>query len=63
MVYLKKFKLLDAFMEHKVTEREVRRIFNSYYPLGIFPLKELENIEFNNIVIARQNEMTEFVEV
>ena len=51
MVYLKNFKLLDAYMEHKVTEREIRRIFNSYYPLGIFPLKEFEYIEFENITI------------
>lgn len=51
MVYLKSFKLLDDYKEHVVTGIERRRIFNSYYPLGIFPLREFEDIDFENITI------------
>ena len=51
MIYLKTFKLLNDYQEKKLTEIERRRIFNNYYPLGIFPLKELEDIKFSNITI------------
>lgn len=51
MVYLKKFNLLDAYEEHILTEIERRRIFNSYYPLGIFTLKDFKTINFSNITI------------
>ena len=51
MVYLKKFELLNDYQEHVLTEIERRRIFNNYYPLGIFPLKEFKTIEFDNITI------------
>lgn len=51
MIYLKSFKLLDDYNEHIVTEMEQRRIFINYYPLGIFPLKDFQNIEFDKITI------------
>ena len=51
MIFLKNFKLLNDYQEKVLTEIERRRIFNSYYPLGIFPLKELEDIKFENITI------------
>ncbi len=51
MVYLKKFELLNDYQEHVLTEIERRRIFNNYYPLGIFSLKEFKKIEFDNITI------------
>jgi len=37
MIYLKKFYLLDELEEHNLlTYLETRRIFNSYYPIGLF---------------------------
>lgn len=52
MIYLKSFNLLDELMEHHVIcDFEVRNIFNSAYPLGMFPLKELDKITFDNITI------------
>ncbi len=52
MVYLKSFNLLNEDEEHCViTECEVRKIFNSAYPLRIFPLKNFRKIEFDNITI------------
>lgn len=52
MIYLQSFKLLDEDAEYNIARfREKRRIFNNYYPLGIFLDKMLLNIEFNNITI------------
>ena len=51
MVYLKKFSLLDAYEENVLTQIERRRIFKSYYPLGLFTGKDFKNIEFSNITI------------
>ncbi len=52
MIYLKSFSLLTEIEEHKiVTEHEIRRIFNSAYPIGMFPLRDLEKINFDNITI------------
>ena len=49
MVYLKKFELLDARKEQLCLDG--RTIYTNYYPLEIFPKKELNNIEFDNITI------------
>jgi len=51
MIYLKSFNLLNNHQEYIVKDMERRRIFNNYYPLGIFTQKEFENITFNNITI------------
>ena len=50
MVYLKKFKLLDEDAEHAIIGGKLN-IYNDMYPLGIFPLKEFKNIEFEPITI------------
>lgn len=51
MIYLKKFNLLNDFQEDLILRKEVRRIFNSTYPLHLFPLKNLEEINFSDITI------------
>ena len=52
VIYLKNFTLLNDIEEHGIVVGEERRkIFNNYYPLNIFPNKEFEDIEFNNITI------------
>jgi predicted ATPase len=52
MIYLKSFNLLTEIEEHEIiTLYEVRKIFNSTYPIGMFPLRDLEKITFNNITI------------
>ena len=51
MVYLKKFTLLNDYEEHTLTEIERRKIFNNYYPMGIFTRKDFKNIELENITI------------
>ena len=51
MIYLKSFKLLDAEEEHIVLECDNRKIYNNFYPLNIFPLKQLEEINFDSITI------------
>lgn len=52
MVYLKKFNLLDANQEHDIVSyQEIRRIFNNYYPIGIFSRKDFYEINFDNITI------------
>lgn len=51
MIYLKKFELLNENQEHNLFDRERRRIFNSYYPIGIFSQKEFEEITFDRITI------------
>lgn len=50
MVYLKHFKLLDEMDEHYIAF-DKKNIFNSAYPLTIFPEKGLEKIEFEPITI------------
>ena len=43
MIYLKEFTLLNEDNEHSlVFDIEKRRIFNSYYPVGIFSIKNFE---------------------
>ncbi len=52
MIYLKKFELLDEQQEHAVVfYQERRRIFNSYYPIGIFTQNDFKEIEFDRITI------------
>lgn len=51
MVFLKKFKLLNSYEEHNLLQIERRKIYSSYYPIGLFSLKSFENIEFSNITI------------
>jgi len=51
MVYLKKFELLNSYEEHLLTEIERRKIYNSYYPIGLFSIKDFKDIEFSNITI------------
>lgn len=52
MIYLKSFTLLTEHQEHMIlTEKEQRKIFNSYYPMGIFPNKRFEEIKFEPITI------------
>ena len=51
MIYLKSFELLNENREHGLFDIERRRIFNNYYPIGIFTNKELEEIKFDRITI------------
>ena len=51
MIYLKSFELLNENREHGLFDIERRRIFNNYYPIGIFTNKELEVIKFDRITI------------
>ena len=51
MVYLKRFDLLSESRELGLFDLERRRIFNSYYPVGIFSGKELKEITFDRITI------------
>lgn len=51
MVYLKNFELLDSYEEHLLTEIERRKIYSSYYPIGLFSMKDFKNIDFSNITI------------
>lgn len=51
MVYLKSFSLLTDFQEGTILEIESRRIFNSVYPLHIFPIKDFKDISFKEITI------------
>lgn len=51
MIYLKRFKLLDAYHEDIILQSETRRIYNNVYPLHIFPLKDLTDIELSSITI------------
>ncbi len=51
MKYLKTFTLLDEYMENQLFEMEVRKIFNTYYPIGIFSSKSFKNIELSNVTI------------
>lgn len=51
MLYLKSFKLLSAYEEHMITQEDTRKIYNSPYPLNLFPVRQFENIQFENITI------------
>ena len=51
MIYLKNFSLLTDYQENKMFECETRKIFNSYYPVGLFSYIGLNKIEFSNITI------------
>lgn len=52
MIYLKRFELLDEQQEHAVVfYQERRRIFNSYYPIGLFTQNNLKEINFDRITI------------
>lgn len=52
MVYLKSFNLLTENQEHFIMSyKEQRKIFNSYYPMGLFSQKRFEEIEFEPITI------------
>lgn len=51
MIYLKEFKFLDAKRENDLFEMETRKIYNSYYPVGILSFKDLERVKFSNITI------------
>ena len=55
MVFLKSFQLLNAIGEHKVYESEIKNIYATRYPLGIFPLKQLETLSFAPITIFYGN--------
>ncbi len=52
MIYLKKFTLLTDRQEHDIVfGKEMRRIFNSYYPIGLFSSKDLKELDFTTITI------------
>lgn len=51
MIYLKNFTLLTDYQENKMFECETRKIYNSYYPVGLFSSIGLNKIEFSNITI------------
>ena len=51
MLYLKSFELLDARDEHIILECDNRMIYNTSYPLNLFPLKQFKKIDFSNITI------------
>lgn len=52
MVYLKNFTLLNELQEQGIIcSEEIRRIFNNYYPLHLFPIKSFKNIDFDKITI------------
>lgn len=51
MIYLKNFDLLSEIQEHNLNYEEQRKIFNNYYPLGLFTSKEFSHIDFENITI------------
>ena len=49
MIYLRKFTLLDEETEPGILDG--RRIYNNYYPIGIFSRKGLKDIDFTDITI------------
>lgn len=52
MVYLKSFNLLDEMQEHDIVcYGEQRKIFNSFYPIHLFTMKQFEEINFDSITI------------
>lgn len=51
MIYLESFELLDAIEEQYVLQADPRRIYNTVYPLNMFPIRDFKNIKFDNITI------------
>lgn len=51
MIYLESFELLDDVQEHGVNRADDRNIFTNKYPLGIFPNKQVKNLNFKPITI------------
>ena len=51
MIYLESFDLLDAIEEQYVLQADPRRIYNTAYPLNMFPIRDFKNIKFDNITI------------
>ena len=51
MQYLKNFNLPDETQEYEIENSDIRRIFNTYYPLKIFPKRNFNHINFNDITI------------
>ena len=49
MIFIKKFILLDEREEHMVLSAESRNIYNSNYPVNIFSMKRLKEIELSDI--------------
>lgn len=52
MIYLKSFSLLTEKQEHFIlSDKEQRKIFINYYPMGLFSQKKFEEIKFEPITI------------
>ena len=53
MIFLKNFSLLSSKRENDIFQYQLdpRKIYNSYYPLNIFPIKQIEEINLSNITI------------
>lgn len=51
MIYLKKLVLPSDAVETDVIMGESRTCFNTFYPFGIFPRKELRRLEFDGITM------------
>lgn len=51
MIYLKSFDLLSIDQEHSVYYADERTIHKTYYPIGIFSMKELKEVIFDDITI------------
>lgn len=52
MIYLKSLSLLSSRDEHNIlTGSDTRRIYNSSYPLNMFPQRQFDTVNFDNITI------------
>lgn len=52
MTFLNNFTLLDSGQEHEIlAEGDIRRIYNTVYPLHLFDEKGFSHIDFDNITI------------
>ena len=51
MIYLRKLVLPSDDEDNSVIMSERRTCFNSFYPFGIFPRKELRRLDFNGITM------------
>lgn len=51
MVYLKNFELPGALVEDNVIRGEKRTCYNTFYPFKIFPMKELDEVEFDTVTM------------
>ena len=51
MIYLRQLKLLSDVTEADVISRERRTCFGSRYPFNIFPIKQLECVDFSPVTI------------